>query len=796
MTAAWGALLRLARRDIRHNLGRSLLVVLLIALPVAGVVAATSWYTTARITPSEQAAKTLGAAELALYPTDTTATPSQPQAVLPDGARTAPMWRGQLILQTAGSGSASRPVEALGVDLDGLAQGMFELVEGRAPQTADEIALTTALADQLSVTAGARLTTDMGTVDVVGLVRDPTALDRQTAVVAPDHPPAPSGFLVGLPDDADATTVARAAERGGWDVTTRSEVARSDPEQLLLIMLLGGFGFLVASLVTAAAFAVSAQRRQHELALLAASGADARHLRRSVLSSALVLGTTASIAGVAVGVAAVAATLPWLEGWTNRAIDGLTVSAPVLLGAAAVGVVTSMISSWVTARSAGRTPVAAALTGRRPPATSSARLLIAGAASTILGIVLTVTITSAAGSGTSEILTALGLLVGAGLSMVGLGAMSPWMVDQVASRFGTRFPVGIRLAMRDTARFRSRTGPIVMAIVAGLGLSVAVGATLDTIETGLAASYRPQLADDQLLVDGPAPVPLVNELRDTLPVTAAAPLTIVQPVDPTLARPLPQVVTIGDVRLLEALDAPPGAIEALTSGQVLALHEPDASDTGPPVQQAQLIAPDGVYPVALDLLPQAVPPIVLSPQTLAATGTQTGRGGTRWLLRLPQPVTDTQLEQAQQLAASFGQRITAEDGPPQIATGAIKTAATVGAGALSLLIVGVGLLLIGAETKRDDAVLAAVGASPHHRRTLAAARAATLTLLGAILAIPAGLLPIWGLATATDTGAAAGRLTLPFGTIAMTLIAVPTIAAIAAWLLTAPGPTRLTPRMR
>ncbi|MDQ3973832.1 MAG: hypothetical protein M3276_05780, partial [Actinomycetota bacterium] len=563
MTAAWGALLRLARRDVRRHPGRSLLVVLLIALPVAGVVAATTWYFTVRIAPAEQAAQALGDADLAIYPTDTAAQAWKPPAELPDGAQASPVWRGELRLQPAAPGTDAGQVEALGLDLEGPASGMFEVVKGTAPQGAGEIALTTALAARLGVRVGESVMTGTGTAEVVGLVRDPTALDRQAALVAPDRPSAPSGFLVELPAGADATTVARTLERTGWDVTTRAEVSRTDREQLLFILVLGGFGFLVASLVTAAAFAVSAQRRQHELALLAASGADARHLRRSVFSSALFLGATGAVAGVAAGVAAVAATLPWLEGWTNRAVDGLTVSAPALIGAAMVGLVTSAVSSWFTARSAGRTPVAAALTGRHPPRTSSARLLVAGAASTGLGIAVTVATVSGAASGNSEVLTALGVLAGAALTMAGLGAMSPWLVEQIANRLGHRLPVGIRLALRDTARFRSRTGPIVMAVVAGLGLSVALGAALETVETGLASSYQPQLADDQLLVDGSAPVPLVNELRGTLPVTAVAPLTIIQPVDPTSPRPLPQAVTIADPRLLDALDAPADATRSL-----------------------------------------------------------------------------------------------------------------------------------------------------------------------------------------------------------------------------------------
>jgi putative ABC transport system permease protein len=63
----------------------------------------------------------------------------------------------------------------------------------------------------------------------------------------------------------------------------------------------------------------------------------------------------------------------------------------------------------------------------------------------------------------------------------------------------------------------------------------------------------------------------------------------------------------------------------------------------------------------------------------------------------------------------------------------------------SLMVVGVGLALMSQEARDDDTLLTLVGASPRVRRSRAAARAGVLTLLGAALAVPAGLLPICGL---------------------------------------------------
>lgn len=409
-----------------------------------------------------------------------------------------------------------------------------------------------------------------------------------------------------------------------------------------------------------------------------------------------------------------------------------------------------------------------------------------------LGATVTAVATSAWATVDDVLLLALGLLAGAALVMLGLGAVSPWLVERLTALIGTRLPVGARLALRDTARFRSRTGPIVMAIVAGLGISVAVGATLDTIETGLGADYQPLLDDDQMLVNGPAAAPLVDELRGQLPVRAAAPLTLAQPADPTQPRALPQVVTLADTRLLDALGAPRAVRDALHAGQVLVLHQRGRATAQDTVEHAERLAPDGVHVAELDLVPQAVPAIVLTRNTLNRSGATVAREATSWLIRFAEPLTDRQIDQARQLAGRAGQRVTVETGPIDVDTATIQTVALGATAVLSLLIVAVGLALIGAETRDDDVVLAAVGASPRTRRSLAAARAGTLTLLGAVLAVPAGLVPVWGLSTTAGAGAASGQLTIPWSTIAAVVLLVPAVAAAGAYLFARFRPPALT----
>lgn len=793
MTAAWAALLRLARRDVGRHPGRAALVVILIALPVAGMVAAGTLRSSVQPTPPELATRELGSASLVVYHTDSAVDDARMREQLPGDAVVEPLWRGTLTLT---SPTGVQTVEALGVDLDGLGEGMVEIVRGRAPQRGtEEIAVAGILAQSMGWEIGGLVETELGSARIVGLVRDRVTLNRQLVVVPPDRALGVSGVLVDLPANAHPAEVARKIEGAGWDVVTRDDLARPDTEQTVMNRAMAGFAFLYVSLVAAAAFAVSAQRRRHDLALLAACGADARHLRRSILASALVLGGGGAVVGAVVGVGVSAGTLPWLEGWTNRAVDGLVVEPLLLLAAMTTGIVASVGASWFTAVTAGRTPVAAALTGRGPAGKSSVRLLVVGIVGIGLGsaVILATTAAATGSDPGGELLVAGGLLAGATLTMLGLGALSPWLVERLLALVGTRLPVGVRIALRDTARFRSRTGPIVMAIVAGLGLSVAVGATLDTIEAGLEGEYRPWLAEDQMLVDGAASAPFVDELRDRLPIEAAAPFTSAELAD--TSGTLPPVIMLADGRLLDALGAPDTAREALESGQVLVLQDSAKPEERQPlVDQAELLAPDGVHIVELDIVPRAVVSIILTRDTLDRSGADITREGTSWLLRLAAPATDQQVAQARQLAADTQQRITVETGPPEIASGTIQTVMLVATGLLSLLIVAIGLALMTAETRQDDAVLSSVGASPGTRRSVAAARAGALTLLGAILAVPAGLVPIWGLSTSTIVGPAAVQLTIPFMTIAAVVLLVPGIAATGAYLLTRPEPATITAR--
>lgn len=128
--------------------------------------------------------------------------------------------------------------------------------------------------------------------------------------------------------------------------------------EVLVAIIMTGSVFLIYN-----AFHISLAERTHEFGLLMSIGATARQLRGAVLFEGLCIGAVGIPLGVLAGVGCVAALLPLLAdkfrtmaGGTSVAIR-LTVSAPALVAAAVVSLVTILLSAWLPARRAAKTPV-------------------------------------------------------------------------------------------------------------------------------------------------------------------------------------------------------------------------------------------------------------------------------------------------------------------------------------------------------------------------------------------------------------------------------------------------------
>ncbi|MEY9854548.1 putative ABC transport system permease protein [Catenulispora sp. GAS73] len=177
MIAAWQLPLRIARREAWRNKRRSLLVAAMIALPVAGAVAADTLWRSAEVTTQEQAVRDMGRYDArisavsgsALYqsPDGANSVPALASgkggpgsaadlaALLPAGSRVAgPYTRYSLqALVTLGDGRTWAGIQE-GDPGDPLQAGILTRHSGSAPSGDDQVAISSALARHLGKGAG------------------------------------------------------------------------------------------------------------------------------------------------------------------------------------------------------------------------------------------------------------------------------------------------------------------------------------------------------------------------------------------------------------------------------------------------------------------------------------------------------------------------------------------------------------------------------------------------------------------------------------------------------------------
>ncbi|MEV7813958.1 FtsX-like permease family protein [Streptomyces flaveolus] len=197
------------------------------------------------------------------------------------------------------------PADLVGHPWSTAAFAPYELDAGRAPEAADEVAVSGDWARP-----GTRVRTDAGTVRVVGTV---AGRGFENAVFYTDaRADELSPRSLQLVVDADAAAV-REAVRGSEGVQVLTGRARryADPDpdrdgEALTAMTAmfgtaGGVSGFVSVFVVASTFAFAVAQRRREFGLLRTAGATPGQIRRMVVSEALVVGVLASAAGCVLG---------------------------------------------------------------------------------------------------------------------------------------------------------------------------------------------------------------------------------------------------------------------------------------------------------------------------------------------------------------------------------------------------------------------------------------------------------------------------------------------------------------
>lgn len=526
--AGWRLALRLARREALRARGRSVLVLVMIALPVLGVTAADVLMRTQDVNTAESLDRRLGAAQARVVIQQGVGSVLQwvdpDQAAVTDGGRSSVPLTGRevsgmlggarLVEQRAGqvpivTDDGQLDVEATETDLrDPATRGLFTLTSGRWPTAPGEVVVNAATIAQ-GYSLGGRL-------DVVGrpASRDPRIVGIAEHPITRDFPEiaAPLGTL--HVDTVGTTTWLVAGAPVTWDevralngrgasVLSRAVVEdpppmppqlqeyadRSSRSVLAVAVLVAVMALIEVVLLAGPAFAVGARRQSRSLALLAATGGTPPQARRVVLASALVVGSAAALVGVAGGIGVGRLLVPVLQARSGSWFGPFEVPWRQLVGIAALGLASAVLAAAVPAWSASRQDVVAVLAGRRGDRRASLRSPILGVL--LLAVAVAAAAYGARGGGSSG--AAYPIAGSAILAVLGMVLLVPALLALVG-RLARRLPLTLRYAARDAARHRSRTAPAVAAVAATVAGVVALGIAVSSDETQNAARYEPVLA--------------------------------------------------------------------------------------------------------------------------------------------------------------------------------------------------------------------------------------------------------------------------------------------------------------
>jgi putative ABC transport system permease protein len=532
---SWRLALRLARRDALRNRGRSVLVLVMIALPVLAVTAADVVIQTQEVSGVEALDRRLGAADAQVVveadgsplvqffdPYDGSGmTGEGPESPVPPtaaqvaaalgGARLLEMRTGDLNVRTDDGVGYTRGTE---VDLrDPLTHGLFDLTAGHWPADRDEAVVNQAMLDQGYELGDALELTDDGAPAprIVGVAESsesrtyPVAAGPIGAFGLVDREEAsalPSWLVGGGPVSWDRV---RAVNALGGTVLSRAVVTdppppselpdqmqgwggEADDEMVAVIVLVVVMALLEVVLLAGPAFAVTARQQSRTLALLAATGGTPAQSRRVILGGGVVLGSVAAAIGVALGIGTAWLLLPVLQHWSNTWFGPFDVPWPHLLGIALFGLASAFLATVVPAWIASRQDVVAVLAGRRADKRPSLRSPFVGVA--LLGVGIAGSAYGATSGSSGEFTIAASAVV----AVLGMIFLVPIVVVGVA-RLAGRLPLSPRYAARDAARHRTRTVPAVAAVAATVAGVVALGIAVTSDEAGNRETYRAELPD-------------------------------------------------------------------------------------------------------------------------------------------------------------------------------------------------------------------------------------------------------------------------------------------------------------
>ncbi|GAB3845673.1 FtsX-like permease family protein [Dactylosporangium cerinum] len=693
------------------------------------------------------------------------------------------------------------PGSANGVDLraqdpkGAYGQPMLRLNDGHWPQGPAEIAVSTRVATIFKLRVGS--TWDQGGTQraVVGMVENPLNLNEAFALLAPGQIAEPDHIDVLI--KASETAFAERPRLSGISVQERDAAEEGSSAAVLVLATIG---LVFVGLLAVAGFTVMAQRRLRALGMLGAIGASHRHIRLVLLANGLAIGGVGALTGAIAGVAGWVAVSPALETPLGHRIDRFNLPWTPLLVAVLLATGTAVAAAWWPARAAARVPVVAALSARPAPPRPARRFAA-------LGAVLLV-----AGMGAlywSEQTKPWYIIGGVLATAIAMLLLAPVGVAAVG-RLARRAPLAPRLAMRDLARYRSRSSAALAAIALAVGIAAVVALSTAVTAAKAAEPGGGNLPADQIIVwlaqertFGPVPI-----------VTPAQLDTMRQQVDAIAAAlntnsVLPLTAALDDKQPLERGGKAPMVLARPSTGPDGRVMHSSRDSLPMFVATPELLARYGIDPASVkpdadlltpradingyDLIPGrdrnwqptlqhvTLPSYTSLPNALITTHGVTELNLTTmpvgWIIDAPAALTTAQIDKVVQTALAAGLNV--ESRPTGVDQARLALGFTAAGIAVALGVLAMTVGLIRSETARDLRTLTAAGARRGTRRTLTAATAGALALCGAVIGTACAYLAL----LAWYHREAHWLAHPPLLNLAAILVGLPVVAYLGGWLL-------------
>jgi putative ABC transport system permease protein len=697
---------------------------------------------------------------------------------------------------------------------------MLSLLSGRYPSSPNEVAVTGGVASAFHLSVGKTWLVGGTTRDVVGTVQNPQSLLDEFALVVPGQVPSPSQVTVlfRVPPSAIHTL------RQGVQINTPASVAASNPlnpETISLAALV--LGMLLISLVSIGGFTVLAQRRMRSIGMLESIGATDRHVRLVVRANGTVVGVVGAILGFVVGFVGWLAYRPSFEQSAHHLVGVLALPWLVVVLAMVLAVLAAFFASSRPARAVTRIPIVHALSGRPAPPRQIHRSAVPGIVFLVAAfLLLGYSGGTGGGHGSGG---APELLLGLVLLMPGLILLAPFFLS-LTERVSRRAPIAARLALRDLARYRARSGSALSAISIGVLISVIVVLAAASRFSNVLDYAGPNLASNQIALHnaylGPNQVLVHRNSKGQLVQVRNHKTETETPAQ--LAAGAKQIATGLNARLID-LNTPNAYLSGSQGGR---------SWSGPVyVATPQLLREFGIKASQIDptadvltsrpglsgvsglvmsygkgnpknpsssggsvrdpLIQEigALPSGTSAPNTVitehAMKKYHIGSATSDWLIQGTQTFTAAQISSAQLTASTAQLQVESRNDVPSGST--IVNWATLFGILIALGVLAMSVGLVRSETSSELRTLAATGASSYTRRTLTAVTAGALGFLGALLGVVGGYVAMIGwLRSNSLNGGISALENAPFRDLFFILFGMPVIAAIVGWLFASREP--------